>query len=204
MDQKEESVHAEQLYKKAHGRYWREKKAGLNHYNIPTTRRQILSHCMDSKLGYELQAIIGLGPTHAEYMMRLAIFSWQVYFLFQLTYQGKDGKYKKLPTEQYADWLFLGPAERPEELSTKYITDEYREPAFRIYKTISDALCPMIAHIGAERFWPSYIAYLVDYIIQAQGDVPSPDVENMIVPYPKNYPRPWDEDKDFLPSEIAI
>jgi hypothetical protein len=62
----------------------------------------------------------------------------------------------------------------------------------------------MIAHTGDERFWPSYVAYLVNYIIERQGDVPPPDVETMMVPYPRNYPRPWNEEGFFLPFSVAI
>ena len=192
----------EAQYKQKHGRYWQEWKKGINHFNIPTTKRRILQFCRDSQMSYGLQDLICLGLEHPEYMMRLAVFSWQVYFVFQLVYEGKDGKYKKLPANRYADVLFMRFTKSPDEIRSAFVSEESKETVFRIYKAVCDALCPMIAHTGDARFWPSYVAYLVNYIIEQQGDVPPPDVEVMMVPYPRNYPRPWAE--EFLPYEISI
>ena len=156
-------------------------------------------------MAHELQAIIGLGQDHPEYGMRLAVFSWQAYFLFQLTYLSRAGVYKKLPAERYAELLFIGWAERPEELSRRYFTDENRESGFRIYKAVCDKLCPMIAHTGPDRFWPEYVTFLVDYIVQEQGNVPKPDMAGSTVPYPHNFPRPWERNRvPLLPEEINV
>lgn len=194
----------DERHKQRDGRYWREWRSGIAHHNIPTTKRRIIRYCWQSHMGEELQDIIGLGREHPEYMMRLAVFSWQAYFLFQLIYKGQDGMYKKLPAERYAEELFLGLTESPDEIWSAFIPEANRETAFRIYKTVCDALCPMIAHTGSDRFWPSYVAYLVNYIIEQQGDVPTPDVEKMMVPYPHNYPLPWNEEESFFPHVLAI
>ena len=99
--------------------------------------------------------------------------------------------------------MFLDAAESPDELSGRYFTNETRETGFRIYQAICDALSPMLACNGGDRFWPDHVACIVDYIIQEEGNVPAPEM-NDSVPYPSNYPRPYDDGRyHFLPEEIA-
>lgn len=191
--------------KRRHDRYWKNCMRDLYYFSIPTTRSRILQYCSWDHMASQLQAIIGYGREHPDYRMRLAVYAWQIYTLFRLTYLGKDGTYKKLPAERYARELFLDSAESPEELSVRYFTEETREAGFRIYKAVCDAISPMLAHQSDDRFWPDHVAFLVDYIIARDGDVPPPDMEQCIVPYPKNYPRPYEnEERHFLPEEIAI
>lgn len=157
------------------------------------------------KLSRELQAIIANGRKHPEYKIRLAVYAWQIYTLFRYTYLGKDGKYKKLSAQRYARELFLNDAESPEELCGRYFTEATRENGFRIYKAICNTISPMLAYNGMDRFWPDHVAFLVDYIMRNEGNVPPPDMQGCIVPYPKNYPYPDDrENNRFLPEEIAM
>lgn len=188
-----------------HLREWRELKRGLEFYHIPTTRRRLLQSLHLHRLSRELQAIIGNGREHPEYKIRLAVYGWQIYTLFRYTYLGKDCKYKKLSAQRYARELFLDDAESPEELCERYFTEEKRETGFRIYKAICDAISPMLAYNSMDRFWPDHVAFLVDYIMRNEGNVPPPDMQGCIVPYPKNYPYPDDRENDrFLPEEIAM
>lgn len=198
MDRKEKS-------RKRHERYRDNMMRNLHYFSIPTTRSGILYSFLWHDLSTELQAIIGYGREHPDYKMRLAVYAWQIYTLFRFTYLAKDGSYKKLSAERYARELFLNSAETPEELSGRYFTEETRETGFRIYKAIGDVISLMLAHQSDERFWPDHVACLVDYIIQQEGHVPAPDMERCMVPYPKNYPRPYDSGKNhFLPEEIAM
>lgn len=172
-------------------------------YNIPTTQSKILYSLLWHNLSRELQAIIAYGREDLDYKMRLAVYAWQIYTLFRYVYIGKDGNYKKLSAERYARELFLDDVESPDELSECYFTDETRETGFRIYKAICDAISPMLAHNGADRFWPDHVACLVDHIIKEEGKVPAPQI-NSGIPYPSNYPRPYDDGRrHFLPDEIA-
>lgn len=173
---------------------------GLCHYYLPTTRNRIIWYCEDSHLESQLQAIISGGRDHPEYMMRLAVYAKQIYFLFTLVYRGQDGKYKKLSAEQYSRLLFLDCAETPAEIWEKYAANN-REEIFRIYKAVCDAVSPMLAHIGNDRFWPDDIAFIVDFILKEKGNVPAPDLRGWGVPYPHNYPK---SDRHFLPVEIMI
>lgn len=185
------------------GKEYEEDWKGLEFYNIPTTRIGIQQSILWHDLSRELQALIGYGREHPDYKMRLAVYAWQIYTLFRYVYIGKDGNYQKLSAERYARKLFLDSAENPDELSSRYFTDETRETGFRIYQAICDAISPMLARNGADRFWPDHVACLVDYIIQEEGNVPAPEM-NGGVPYPGNYPRPYDDGKHhFLPEEIA-
>ncbi len=194
-------------YYKRKGRCWREyeeDRKGLAFYNIPTTRSKILNSLLWHDLSGELQAMIAYGREHPDYKMRLAVYAWQMYTLFRYVYIGKDGKYQKLSAERYARELFLGAAESPDELSGRYFTDETREKGFRIYQAICDAISPMLACNGADRFWPDHVACIVDYIIKEEGNVPVPEI-NGGIPYPSNYPRPYDDGRHhFLPEEIAM
>lgn len=195
-------------YRQRGGRAWRrykERKEGLGFYNIPTTRRRLLEAFRWDHMHKELQAIIAYGREDPDYKMRLAVYAWHIYTLFCYVYLGKDGKYKKLTAEQYARMLFLDAVESPEELWGIYFTDETRETGFRIYKAICDAISPMLAYDGGgDRFWPDHVACLVDYIIKEEGNVPAPEMHGG-VPYPWNYPRPYDDGKHhFLPGEIAM
>lgn len=188
-----------------HRREYKERRKGLEFYNIPTTRRKILYSLLWHNLSDELQAMIAYGREHPDYKMRLAGYAWQIYTLFRYVYVGKDGKYRKLSAQQYARELFLDDAESPEELRECYFTEETRETGFRIYKAICDAISPMLACNSSDRFWPDHVAFLVDYIIQNKGHVPIPNMEGCTVPYPRNYPLPYDGDEDhFLPEEIAM
>lgn len=194
-------------YRQKGGRYWREHKErgkGLEFYNIPTTRRKLLYSLLWHNLSDELQAMIACGREHPDYKMRLAVYAWQIYTLFRYVYVGKNGEYKKLSAERYARELFLDDAESPEELRGCYFTDENRKAGFRIYKAICDVISPMLARNGGDRFWPDHVACIVDYIIKEEGNVPTPDMHGG-VPYPWNYPRPYDDGKHhFLPEEIAM
>ncbi len=181
------------------------RRNGLQFYNIPTTRSKILHSLLLHNLSAELQAIISHGRAHPDYKMRLAVYAWQIYTIFRYTYMGKDGSYKKLSAEQYARALFLDNAESPEELRDYYFTDETRQTGFRIYQAVCDAISPMLACNGRDRFFPDYVAYIVDYIIREKGNVPAPDMEGCVIPYPQNYPYPFDDGNDhFLPEEIAL
>lgn len=194
-------------YRQKGGRYWRaykERRKGLKFYNIPTTRRKLLYSLFWHNLSDELQAMIAYGREHPDYKMRLAVYAWQIYTLFRYVYVGKNGEYKKLSAERYARELFLDDAESPEELRGCYFTDETRETGFRIYTAICNVISPMMAHNGGDRFWPDHIAFLVDYIIKEEGNVPVPETHGAI-PYPLNYPHPHDDGKHhFLPGEIAM
>lgn len=188
-----------------HLREWKELKRGLEYYHIPTTRSRLLESLYLDKLSRELQAIIGNGREHPDYKMRLAVYGWQIYTIFRYTYLGKDGKYKKLSAHRYARELFLNDAESPDELSGRYFSDETRETGFRIYKAICDVISPMLAYNGMDRLWPDHVAFLVDYIMYNEGNVPPPDMQGCSVPYPKNYPHPNDRETDcLLPEEIAM
>lgn len=184
-------------------RHSREMNSCLYFHNFPTTKRKIIIHCGNTQLSLELQDLIGLGQEHPEYMMRLAIFSWQIYFLFQLTYRGKDGMYRKLTATEYAQMLFWDFADSPDEMKSEFVSEENREVAFRMYKAVCDAICPMIAHTGNSRFCPNDVAYLVNYIIDKQGKVSAPSLEGWGKPYPRNYPLPWN-DNSLLPSAIMV
>lgn len=63
----------------------------------------------------------------------------------------------------------------------------------------------MLVRNDSDRFWPDHVAVLVDYIIQQEGNIPITDMGSM-VPYPKNYPMPLDNEnrEHFLPEEIAM
>ena len=187
-------------------RKWKERKRGLEFFHIPTTRRRILDSLLWHNLSAELQVIIANGRTHPEYKMRLAVYAWQIYTFARYVYLGKDGTYKKLSAQRYARELFLDDVESPEELYGQYFKDEQRETGFQIYKAICDCISPMVAHMGSDRFWPDHVAYLVDYIMQNEGNVPPPDMEKCIVPYPKNYPGPYmgESREHFLPDGIAM
>ena len=194
-------------YRKRKGQGWKEyeeNRKGLEFYNIPTTCSKILQFCLWHDLSRELQALIGYGWEHPDYKMRLAVYAWQIYTLFRYVYIGKDGKYQKLSAERYAREVYLDKAESPDELSGRYFTDETREIGFRIYQAICDAISPMIACNGGNRFWPDHVACIVDYIIREEGNVPAPEI-NGGIPYPSNYPRPYDDGRRyFLPEEIAM
>lgn len=199
---------SEAHYRQKGGRYWREHKErgkGMEFYNIPTTRRKLLYSLLWHNLSDELQAMIAYGREHPDYKMRLAVYAWQIYTLFRYVYVGKNGEYKKLSAERYARELFLDDAESPEELRGCYFTDKNREAGFRIYKAICDVISPMLARNGGDRFWPDHVAFLIDYIIEEEGNVPAPDMHGG-VPYPWNYPRPYDGEnqRHFLPEEIAM
>jgi len=187
-------------------REWKERKRGLEFYHIPTTRRRLLYSLLWHNLSDELQVIIANGREHPEYKMRLAVYAWQIYTLARYVYMGKDGNYKKLSAQRYARELFLDDAESPEELRGCYFEDEQRGTGFRIYKAICDCLSPMVAHMGGDRFWPDHVAFLIDHVIQNEGNVPPPDMERCSVPYPRNYPGPYlGENKEhFLPEGIAM
>lgn len=187
-------------------REWKEQMQGLEYFHIPTTRRRLLNCLLCRNLSKQLQAIIANGREHPEYQMRLAVYAWQIYTLSRYVYLGKDGCYKKLSAQRYARELFLDDAESPEELRSRYFEDEQRETGFRIYSAICNAISPMVAHMGSDRFWPDHVAFLVDYIIQNEGNVPSPDMEKSIIPYPTNYPGPYlrENIEHFLPEEIAM
>ena len=175
----------------------------IEFYNIPTSHIGIKQSILWHDLSRELQALIAYGREHPDYKMRLAVYAWQIYTLFRYVYLGKEGNYQKLSAERYARALFLDAAENPDELSGRYFTNETRETGFRIYKAICDAICPMLACNGGDRFWPDHVACLVDYIIKEEGNVPAPEM-NGGVPYPCNYPRPYDNGRPhFLPEEIA-
>lgn len=186
-------------------REWKERKRGLEFFHIPTTRRKMLDLLQCNYCSKELQAIIANGREHPEYKMRLAVYAWQIYTLFCYVYMGTDGKYRKLSAQQYARKLFLDNAESPKELRSQYFSEEQRETGFRIYKAVCDAVTPMVSHMGSDRFWPDHVAFLVDYIMQNEGNVPPPDMEKCIIPYPTNYPGPClgNNTKHFLPCEIA-
>ena len=194
-------------YQKVGGRRlreWEEQKRGLEFWNIPTTRRKILYSLLLHNLSDELQAMIANGREHPDYKMRLAVYAWHIYTLFRYVYVGIDGNYRKLSAERYARELFLDDAESPDELREHYFSDETKETGFRIYKAICDAISPMLARNGADRFWPDHVACLVDYIIKEEGNVPPPDMSGG-VPYPQNYPKPYDDGRyHFLPEEIAM
>ena len=189
-----------------HLREWRDQKRGLHFFHIPTTRRRLLHSLLYHNLSAELQIIIANGREHPEYKMRLAVYAWKIYTLACYVYIGKDGQYKKLSRQRYARELFLDDAESPEELRGIYFADEYRTTGFRIYKAVCDCISPMVAHMGSDRFWPDHVAFLVDYVIRNEGNVPPPDMERCIVPYPKNYPGPCcgKSNEHFLPEGIAM
>lgn len=188
-------------------KYRREMDKNLYHFSIPTTKRGIKSCCsFTPHIELNLQQIIYDGPKHPDYRVRLAVFAWQMYFLYQMTYLGKDGNYKKPTSKWYAREIFLNWAESPEEMRSFFSSPEECERGFRIYKAICDCLCPMIAHYKtSERFWPEHVAFLVDYIISHDGNVPPPKFKPWF-PYPENYPTPWSrENKTYiLPDEIQI
>ena len=166
-----------------------------------TSRKTLLYEVREwhGNLYAQLKDLILLGSRDSSYTARLVQFALEMELISRFFYLGKNGEYKKLTPEEYAQelfWYYFDNDETGFQMSEHFPVKQ--DPVvFRIYQIISDIVCHMVSAVthvvDKHRF-----AYYVDYVITQKGDVPEPEYyQDGSV---KNYPL-RNRSRNVLPRE---
>ena len=162
----------------------------LPHYGqLIVPKWQVKSELLDvgGKFSEDLLYCIANGPDDSDYKMRLLSASSRIYYLSRLIYKSK-GKYKKLPEKCYATDLFDGYMESEDEIADRlYLVCKNTDTVDSsfVFKCV-EALKPLAVRWVSCLYEQLYIhefAFLIDYVIKRNGEVPYPE-EGL---FPKNY-----------------